>query len=219
MPKKKETLLEKALKTQGKEETLPEELGITNPNLQSAFGDSSEVRVSQPKITKPEPSKYPLETIKIDRSKLTLTQAKKHVLEDIELYNFTIEHIVNDKDFADIKGKQHLCKSGVRKIQLALNISTEIIKDEVWKEDDQWIAKYIVKAIAPSGRFATSVGVCEQFENNRTRTRHDTEATAQTRATSRAILDLVGFGAIGTSEIDDALDNKPAGDIQDAFGG
>ena len=177
----------------------------------------------QPKITKPEPkepSKYPLETIPIDRSQLTLTEAKEKVLDDIELYNFTIENIVNEKDFANIQGKQHLCKSGVRKIQFALNISTEIIKDDVWKDEEgQWIAKYIVKASAISGRFATSVGVCEQFEKGRARTRHDTEATAQTRATSRAILDLVGFGAVGASEIDDSLDVSGNSDLKNAFGG
>lgn len=163
---------------------------------------------TQPKEeVKEEPTKYPLEKIEIDRSQLTLTEAKEKILEEIELYNFTIENVVNEKDFANIKGKLSICKSGVRKIQLALNISTEIVSNEVWKEGKEWVAKYIVKAIAPSGRTATCVGVCEQFEKGRERTRHDTEATAQTRATSRAILDLAGFGAVSATEIDDSKDS------------
>lgn len=217
---------------------IAKELGVDikepKGSLQDAFGNSKEeqheengvrVETSQPKITQRkttlEPSKHPLEVIKIDRSLLTLTEAKEKILEEIELYNFTIQNIVNEKDFAIMpNGNKSICKSGVRKIQLALNISTEIISDKVWKEDGEYIAKYIVKAIAPSGRTATCVGICEQFEKKRRRTRHDTEATAQTRATSRAILDLAGFGAVSKEEIDDSIEisRNTNGDIKDAFG-
>lgn len=146
--------------------------------------------------------KYPLTPINLDEDELeSLGDAKKRILGDIKLYNFTIQSIVNESDFANIKGKKHLCKSGVRKIQLALNISTKIIDEEYWKEEGSWIAKYKVKAITPSGRFAESIGVCTQKEGKQKRTFHDTMATAQTRATSRAILDLVGFGAVSESEI------------------
>ena len=201
-----------------KRKNLSDDLGIKNPNIKkiidakttpSMFDDTETIEPQkQPETIKKEqePSKYPLEPIIINKKALTLTEAKEKILEDIELYNFTLQNIVNEKDFVRIGGNKHLCKSGVRKIQLALNISTEIISNEVWKEKDQWVAKYIVKAMAPSGRFATSVGVCEQFEKGRTRTRHETEATAQTRGSSRAILDLVGFGAVSAAEIDDSKD-------------
>jgi len=175
-----------------------------------------ETRKPQPKITKVEPSKYPLETIKIDRSQLTLNDAKEKILEDIELYNFTIQNIVNDKDYIQIGSNKHLCKSGVRKIQLALNISTEIISNEVWQDEKgQWIAKYKVRAITPTGRYTEAMGLCEQNEKGRSRTMMDTLATAQTRATNRAILDLVGFGRISEEE----METKPSKSLEAAFGG
>jgi len=150
-------------------------------------------------------SAYPLEPIKIDKNKVDLTEAKAQIIEQIELYNFTIESILTENDFYyDKKNQKRILKCGVRKFQLALNISTEIIEEKFWKEGDQWVAKYKVRAIAPNGRYAEAIGVCEQFEKERARTLHDTLATAQTRATSRAILDLVGWGAVSKEEIDDS---------------
>lgn len=151
----------------------------------------------------------PLVPIKITDNKIkefNLEDSEKYILEQIRLYNFTIQNVVIDSDFY----RGSLKKSGVRKLQLALNISTVITDEKYWQKDnklEEWVAKYKVKAVAPSGRYAEAVGSCEQFEKNNTRTFHDTLATAQTRATSRAVLDLVGWGAISTSEMDDTKDS------------
>jgi len=196
---------------------------IKTPPPNKEYTIEATIKKAQPKITKTKPEinkndQYPLVTIDIkEENKLTLSEAKQKVLNDIELYNFTISNIVNEKDFASIQGKKFLCKSGVRKIQLALGISTKIIREQTFKDDKQWVSKFIVKAIAPNGRYATSIGVCEQNEKGRARTLHDTIAMAQTRATSRAILDLVGFGAVSAGEIDDSKDS--VGDVLNDFGG
>ena len=157
-------------------------------------------------------NQYPLTKIDIDENAfikkgdetLTLTEAKERVKAEIELFNFTILNIVNKKDFyTNKKGKECIMKSGTRKIQLALNISTTIVSKN-WEKDNnnRWVATFIVRAETQSGRFTECIGLCEQDEKNRTRTLHDTIATAQTRATSRAILDLAGFGAVSMEEIE-----------------
>lgn len=183
-----------------------------------------EVTISEPPVpTPPKPKiikkkqtpkeQYPLVPIDIDEKvfiqragePLTLGEAKQKVKAEIDLFNFTIENIVNENDFYTTpNGKRAITKSGVRKIMLALNISTEIVSHScVRDENNQWVATFIVRAKTMNGRSAECIGICEQNEKNRKRTLHDTLATAQTRASSRAILDLVGFGAVSKEELED----------------
>ena len=171
----------------------------------------SKPKTKQPKKVK-ETKKYPLKVIPIEKGQLSdpliLEDAKQRILNDIHLYNFTIENIVNNDDSVLINGKEHLCKSGVRKIQLALNISTEIIEEDIHRLDGVWVAKYRVRASAPSGRFAEAIGACVQDEKGRSRTYHDTLATAETRATSRSVMNLVGWGSVTSEEINDVVEDS-----------
>jgi len=158
---------------------------------------------STEKSEKKKESKYPLEPIDSDKFEIQdLDGAKQEITQQIDLFNFTISKIVNNNDYYN----GNIKKSGVRKLQTAFNISTEIMNEKIWKEHGVWKAKYRVRARTPRGRFAECIGAAVQDEKrdrngNPVWNYHDTIATAQTRATSRAILDLVGFGAVSAEEI------------------
>lgn len=230
--KEKKESLKGLISEEGAIELVQKDLGIDErvnkvkdkpkKKLSDKFIDDKKMFDEEPQEKKPKKKKVieestpisdtiqtPLVPIKIADNKIkefNLEDSEKYILEQIRLYNFTIQNVVIDSDFY----RGSLKKSGVRKLQLALNISTIITDEKYWQKDnkaEEWVAKYKVKAIAPSGRYAEAVGSCEQFEKNNVRTFHDTLATAQTRATSRAVLDLVGWGAISTSEIDDTKDS------------
>ena len=103
-------------------------------------------------------------------------------------------------------------KSGYRKIAFFLGVSFEIlertiIRDEkvVYKlvlelcltrmaQDNVTRAEFLVRASLPNGRFTDSYGSCDRREGaSRQNPNHNTPATAETRAKSRAISDLVGL--------------------------
>jgi hypothetical protein len=71
-------------------------------------------------------------------------------------------------------------------------------------------ASATVRATHPSGRFAEGSGRCSIDESRfktpsgRAKAEHDIAATAVTRATNRAISNLVGFGQVSAEEVDGA---------------
>lgn len=94
-------------------------------------------------------------------------------------------------------------KSAWRKLAKFYNVSTEIVdRERVEREDDSWIWRYTVKAVAPNGQFQMGIGSCDSKEvlNDRRR-EHDTESTAHTRAKNRAFSDLIGFGQVSAEEV------------------
>lgn len=162
--------------------------------------------VSHTEPKKVEPVEKPsTEIIEFNKGEIDeMDSEKQHIIREIELYNFTIQNIVKKSDYHE----GNIKKSGVRKLQTAFNISTRIIDEVITQKDGICMAKYKVKAEAPSGRTAECVGAAVQNEKkdkfgNLIWSYHDTIATAQTRATSRAILDLVGFGQTSAEEIND----------------
>ena len=53
----------------------------------------------------------------------------------------------------------------------------------------------------PTGRYADGWGNCSRQEGNKAHPNHDIPATAMTRATNRAIADLIGAGEVTAEEI------------------
>ena len=167
--------------------------------------------IVQPKITKPTNTKgeYPLAIVEIREDDKYLAKLDSNeqlrIIGEINKLKFAVKSVLE-------KGKDYYGKlptrSGCHKLQTIFNISTEIVEELYWKDENgQWIAKYKVRAITPNGRYTEAMGLCEQNEKGRVRTMMDTLATAQTRGTNRAILDLVGFGQVSDEEMDD----KPKG--------
>lgn len=95
-------------------------------------------------------------------------------------------------------------KSGYRKLAMAAKISTEIISHtRTDRTDGSFVYRYEVKATTMTGRSMVGVGKADsRAMHTPGREEHDTEATAQTRATNRAISDLIGFGQVSAEEME-----------------
>lgn len=96
-------------------------------------------------------------------------------------------------------------KSAWRKLARHFTISTEIVRVE--KEDLNGIfcATVTVRAVAPWGQHAEEVGACatDEATGRRTITTADAIATAATRATNRAVSNLIAMGEVSAEEIGD----------------
>lgn len=106
-------------------------------------------------------------------------------------------------------------RSALQKIANAYRVSTQIVSREVERGGDGQILRcsVVVRAIHPDGRFSEGDGVCsrdeERFATSGDKIEHDLPATAVTRATNRAISNLVAFGAVSAEEVEADVGNEP----------
>jgi len=90
-------------------------------------------------------------------------------------------------------------KSAWRKLARFYGVSTEILeKSKETHQDGSFTYHYTVRASA-GGVSTTGEGSCTSTEKGG-KSEHDTRATAHTRAKSRAISDLIGFGQVSAEE-------------------
>lgn len=124
-------------------------------------------------------------------------------IEDWKAYQKVTAMILDESDYVDIKGNQYKKKSAWRKYSRAFNISTEILEKEILKNDKGSVteATFVVRATLPSGRYCDGWGNCSRREGNKAHPNHDIPATAHTRASNRAIADLIGAGEVSAEEI------------------
>lgn len=121
--------------------------------------------------------------------------------ENWDNYRALRDSMIEQDDIVKIQGKPYLKKGFWRKIATAFNLSDEIIKEEKINVDDGFMWKIMVRTLAPNGRVATGVGVCDSRERNWAHPEHDVYATCHTRAKNRAISDLVGGGEVSAEEM------------------
>ncbi|WP_413826872.1 hypothetical protein [Methanobrevibacter sp. UBA313] len=124
-------------------------------------------------------------------------------LNEWKAYQLVTKEILDESDYQTIKGRKFKKKSAWRKYARAFNISTEIIKEDIMKTDKNRVieANFIVRATLPSNRFADGWGNCSRGEGGKAHPNHDIPATACTRATNRAIADLIGAGEVSADEL------------------
>ena len=97
-------------------------------------------------------------------------------------------------------------RSAFQKLANAYRVSTEIRSEVTDRAEDGTLLRHraIVRATHPDGRFAEGDGACaaseERFKRGGDKIEHDLPATAVTRATNRAISNLVAFGAVSAEE-------------------
>ena len=120
-----------------------------------------------------------------------------------EAYQIFTEKLLDPTDYIDIKGKAFKKKSAWRKYARAFNINTEIIEKDITRNDKGVVteAEFIVRATLPDGRHCDGWGNCSKREGNKNKPNHDIPATAMTRATNRAIADLIGAGEVTAEEV------------------
>lgn len=134
----------------------------------------------------------------------TPEEAKK----TMELYQNTLDALVDERDWQKVGTEKFLKKSGVRKLAVAFNLSEEIIdlKEERDTEGRIITAFASVRITAPNGRTTVGTGTCSIYDKKTgrdgfTHAEHDVRATAITRATNRAILNMVGMGKVSAEEV------------------
>lgn len=124
-------------------------------------------------------------------------------LEQWNAYQVFTEKLLDSSDYIDIRGKAFKKKSAWRKYARAFNINTEIISKDISKNDKGRVteAEFVVRATLPDGRHCDGWGNCSRTEGNKNKPNHDIPATAMTRATNRAIADLIGAGEVTAEEV------------------
>lgn len=108
--------------------------------------------------------------------------------------------LLDASDFVLVNGQPLAKKSAFRKLALAFGISTELVREERIETQDGTAYLLTIKAIAPSGRFMTAAASCHANERPFTKP-SDVRATAETRATNRAIANLIGWSAPSVEEM------------------
>jgi hypothetical protein len=117
-------------------------------------------------------------------------------------------------------GKRFVKKSGWRKIATAYSLSLEVVSgtDKVDRAEDGSVARASVwvRATAPNGRHAEGDGYCDVAEErfsgargNKSKLENDLRGTASTRATNRAISNLVGMGDVSAEEMTPSHAERP----------
>ena len=157
-------------------------------------------KTNKVELTKPEPdNKCIISDKDLGNYRIKVDKA----VQEWKMYQAITERIINNTDYMMIKGKRFKKKSAWRKYAKAFNISTEIIREDIIKSDKGLVkeATFVIRATLPDGRFADGWGNCSIYEKERAHRNHDIPATAATRATNRAISDIIGSGDVSSNEI------------------
>lgn len=131
----------------------------------------------------------------IQQAKKTIAQRKK----------FLDSLLDKDKDIIVYGNRSYKKKNYWRKLAIVAEISLQ--KLEEWKEvDRRGVVTYFftIRASLANKQFADATGACTQDEKGKSRTIHDTRATAETRGKNRAISDLFAFGEVSAEELYDS---------------
>lgn len=137
-------------------------------------------------------------------------------IEAWETYQKLKMAIKDKNDVQIIENKEFLKKSYWRKLATFFNLNIEIIDEKYEKLGRTIVWHFTVKATAPNGRSAIGTGSCDAFEKARLvngqyvdkynkiakpNSIHNIRSTAETRATNRAISNLVGGGEVSAEEV------------------
>lgn len=132
----------------------------------------------------------------------------------VAAYDEACRALVGPNDVQVDGGREFKKKSAWRKLGRAFGISTTIVREDSHYDPEGYlVSTVIVRASAPWGQFAEAIGKCSTresrfFKNNRPNPKavakadHDCPVTAQTRATNRAISDLIAAGEVSAEEIE-----------------
>lgn len=99
------------------------------------------------------------------------------------------------------KKEAYIVKAGWRKIAVAYGLRCEIMEKERLEIAGKAFWNIRVRATAPNGAYAEAIGSCNSGERNFAHGESDILMTAQTRATNRAISDVVGGGDVSAEEM------------------
>ena len=133
----------------------------------------------------------------------------KSALFDIEKIK---DSLLTKEDIVNIKWKNYIKKRWFRKLAIAFSISTEIINEKRIIYDDIIIYDFTVRATSPLWRYVEASASCSSDERIFNHLNNDVRATSQTRATNRAISDLIGLWEVSFEEMNDDTYNSKQDD-------
>ena len=138
-------------------------------------------------------------------------------IEQWDAYQKLCKGLLNDSDYQEIivkekdedgnyvKVKRHFKKkSAWQKLSRAFNVDTEIVDREIERTKMGRVreAYYCVRASLPNGRSVESDALCSRSEKGKDKVSdHTIMSTAKTRATNRAIAELIGAGEVSAEEM------------------
>ena len=138
-------------------------------------------------------------------------------IEQWDAYQRLCTGLLNDNDYQEIivkekdedgnyvKVKRHFKKkSAWQKLSRAFNVDTEIVERDIERTKTGRIkeAYYCVRATLPNGRSVESDALCSRSERGKDKVSdHTIMSTAKTRATNRAIAELIGAGEVSAEEM------------------
>jgi len=119
-------------------------------------------------------------------------------------YDNAVRALIGPNDVQQAEGREFKKKSAWRKLARHFQISTAIIGEPrlTW-QGDEFVAVVTVRATAPWGQFAEDIGACgtDEATGKREISWADAVATATTRATNRAVSNLIAMGEVSAEEI------------------
>ena len=138
-------------------------------------------------------------------------------IEQWDAYQKLCKGLLNDTDYQEIivkekdesgnyvKVKRHFKKkSAWQKLSRAFNVDTEIVDRDIERTKTGRIkeAYYCIRATLPNGRSVESDALCSRSEKGKDKVSdHTIMSTAKTRATNRAIAELIGAGEVSAEEM------------------
>jgi len=142
--------------------------------------------------------------------KLTIVEIEEK-LPDVEsalelqrAYHSLCEKLLDENDYAIIRGVKFRKRSGWAKLRRAFAVSVEVVKEERLEIDDDWGFLFVVRATLPTGRHEEAEGSCMASELEASRIRptvHNVRAKALTRAKNRVTSDILGAGIVSAEEV------------------
>ncbi len=129
-------------------------------------------------------------------------------------YDAACSALIGPNDVQVEGGRSFKKKSAWRKLARHFGISTSVVsvqKDSIG-ESGFFLATVTVRAAAPWGQFAEAVGACgtDEATGRRVITTADAIATAETRATNRAVSNLVAMGEVSAEEMSKGGNGQPS---------
>jgi len=119
-------------------------------------------------------------------------------------YHSLCERLLDENDYAIIRGVKFRKRSGWAKLRRAFCVSVEVIKEERIELNDDWGFLFVVRAVLPTGRYEEAEGSCMASELEASRIRptvHNVRAKALTRAKNRVTSDILGAGIMSAEEL------------------
>lgn len=130
-------------------------------------------------------------------------QSVESIVDAYHEYNKLKQMLLTDSDYQTIKWKTCIKKSGFRKLACAFGISIQVTKENRINFDTYFVYEVTCRATSPNGRYIEACASCASNEKEFSHKENDVRATAQTRASNRAISDLIWGGEVSAEELDD----------------